>query len=169
MNYVCEIEADFCTAPNTDAMGVHYVEFGLGFYPDQDEEAIMSVMLVPRASHLSGKIDGIYDLKFGIRKRHAEHTWKVSAPSFGKEDVAETIDHDKRKLVLQCICQCAAALTKHVEPNDVSMATFYPNLPKIAMRKYDDIIVTLRNSGYLLVDSFDGENGCHYWHFSKPA
>lgn len=170
--YVCDIDIDFDATPFRDAMGAYIVEFALGYDLNDNEVAVMAVMLVPYQGYLSEQISGVYDLMFGIQTRPLDRDdmWAVSTPDFTVESTDRYIESSQRHVVLDCLMTAVRGLIDNVAPDHVTMVTYYPNLPKKAMRKFDRVVETIRSCGYELIDDFtDTNNRKHYWYLKKPG
>ena len=162
-----EVEVDFEETNFTDALGVHIVEFGLGFDTDDNLIPTMSVMLVPGAEFAGEEFENAFDLQFGIRTRNAASSYKISAPDFSVEIVNKYIKGADRPLVLDCVCRAIRILVNNVDPTEITMRTFYKDLKGKPLKKYDNIVSTLEECGLILKDFFKDDNGHHYWFFSK--
>lgn len=113
-------------------------------------------------------MEGVFDLRFGIRERDAKHEWKVSPPSYTRECADKYIPKEQRKAVADLLCQALGALTKHSDARHLTMETFYANLPDKALGKYKEICNFLAGCGFELKDEFrDEESGKSYWFLSS--
>lgn len=128
MAYEFELESDFSNLPSEVQPGIHLIEFALGYDVDTDLVIVMFVVLVTGVSYLDEAIEGVYDLKFGIRGRKLGDIDDVSSPEFSIDGVRHFIPKDKRTEVLECVLRAVAGLIESVEPNDLTMVTFHTNL-----------------------------------------
>lgn len=169
MSYIFDLETDFSDEPFTDALGTHIIEFVLGFDVAQGRAIIMSVMLVPGGSFLRPPVKGVYDLRFGLRERDMEHTWKVTPPDYTRDAVEKYIPPECRDEVKIELLKSIKYIVGRIRPDGLTMETFYPNLPDKALGKYAGICELICQSGYEMADQFkDGNNGKNYW-FLKQA
>jgi hypothetical protein len=149
-------------------LGTEIVEFALGYDIDAEIVVLMSVMLVPGGSYLDDELEGVFDLRFGIRERDAKHQWKVSPPNYTRECTDKYIPREQRKAVTDLLCQALGVLTKHSGAKHLTMETFYANLPDKALGKYKEICNFLTGFGFELKDEFrDEANRKNYWFLSS--
>lgn len=159
MTFRFQLETDF-DPPETDALGVTYVEFALGYDLDAGIAVVMSVMLV--------KVDEAYDLRFGIREIDSRMTWKVSAPDYSKEAVKRYIPRDQRAAVAAELQKAVEILINDVRPDYVTMETYYPDLPARARRKYALIELAMIGCNYRMADRFcDETTNKYHWLFVR--
>jgi hypothetical protein len=164
MAYIFELDTELPTAPFVDVWDTEILEFALGYDIDAEIVVLMSVMLVPGGSYLDDKLEGVFDLRFGIRERDAKHEWKVSPPNYTRECADKYIPKEQRKAVTDLLCQALGVLTKHSDAKHLTMETFYANLPDKALGKYKEICNFLVGCGFELKDEFrDEESGKNYW------
>jgi hypothetical protein len=166
MAYESDLETDFSTVPLVDAMGAYIIEFVLGFDLDEDKSVVMSVMLVPGGSYVEPVVDGLFDLRFGIREIDLSSAggWRVTAPDYSREAVEKYIPKELRTLVLLYIGRCAKVLVETASAAGVTMETYYSNLEGRALEKYDHICSRVHDLGFETKESFrDGTNGKNYW------
>jgi hypothetical protein len=125
-------------------------------------------MLVPGGSYLGDEAEGAYDLRFGIRTRHIDMEWRVSAPDYTKETADACIPKDQREAVRGKLLQAIGILVFHAGRPDVTMETYYSNLDGNALKKYQTICDFLASLGYSTKDAFrDETNGKNYWFISR--
>jgi hypothetical protein len=159
MAYEFDIETD-PEAPFTDNLGVEIVEFALGYDLDLDIAVVMSVMLVP--------IDEAHDLRFGIREKSLVSDWKVSAPDYSKETVNNFIPKVWRAFVTNQIARAVRKLVDLIEPENITMETYYAGLEPKALKKYETISNAVHSCGYETNDQFRHETSKKdYWLFTK--
>lgn len=170
MAYVFELEsvgAD--TEVHVDAAGTMIVDFALGYDIAADTVILMSVMFVTGDSYLSGTVDELYDLQFGIRIRNLVHG-TVSPPDFSSASSVLFIPPESRRHVGANVRNAVLRLLDHKRPHALTMETFHSYLPAKAMAKYHAITTLLLNVGYELQDQFrDEETGIDYWFFSAQV
>jgi hypothetical protein len=139
MAIVFQVDEAFEPAPFIDNMGTTIAEFELGQEPP-DSVVVMSTMLLPGAACQEGAdYIGAFDLRFGIRLRDAEHDWKFTAPDFTTEARDKYIRPEDRAIVRAGICKALGALLQFRSPEQVTMSTYYANLPPEGLAKYNDI------------------------------
>jgi hypothetical protein len=159
MAYEFDVETD-PDPPFTDNLGVEIVEFALGYDLDRDIAAVMSVMLVP--------IDEAHDLRFGIREKSLVSDWKVSAPDYSKEAVDDYIPKVWRAFVAYQIGRAVRKLVDLIQPENITMETYYAGLEEKALRKYETISNAVHSCGYETKDQFRDETSKKdYWLFTK--
>jgi len=168
MAYSFDLDTELPGAPFVDVWGTEIVEFALGYDVYAEIVVIMSVMLRPGGSYLDDKLEGVFDLRFAIRKRDGKHEWNVSAPDYTRECADKYVPKEHRKAVTDLLCQALGVLTKHSDAKHLTMVTFYANLPDKALRKYKEICNFLKGRGFELEDEFrDEESGKNYWLLSS--
>jgi hypothetical protein len=168
MAYIFDLDAELPGAPFVDVWGTEIVEFALGYDVEAEIVVIMSVMLVPGGSYLDDKLEGVFDLRFGIRERDGKHEWKVSPPDYTRECADKYIPKEHRNAVTDLLCQALGVLTKHSEAKHLTIETFYAKLPDKALSKYKEICNFLGGCGFELRDEFrDEESGKNYWFLSS--
>jgi hypothetical protein len=133
MAYTFDLDTELSGAPFGDVWGTEIVEFALGYDVEAEIVVIMSVMLVPGGSYLDDKLEGVFDLRFGIRERDGKHEWKVSPPDYTRECADKYIPKEHRRAVTGLLCQALRVLTKHSEAKHLTMETFYAKLPDKAL------------------------------------
>jgi hypothetical protein len=159
MTYEFDVETD-PDPPFTDNMGVEIVEFALGYELDRDIVVVMSVMLVP--------IDEAYDLRFGIREKSLVSDWRVSAPDYTKEAVDNYIPKVWRAFVTNQIARAVRRLVNQVQPENLTMETYYAGLAAKALKKYETISSSVHSCGYETTEQFRDETSQKdYWLFRK--
>jgi hypothetical protein len=159
MAYEFDLESD-PEPPFSDALGTEIVEFALGYDLDDDLAIVMSVMLVP--------IDEAFDLRFGIRQKSLSQDWKVSAPDYSKECVDQYVPKQWRSLVAHQLHSAIVTLLGSVNPENVTMETYYSSLEPKALEKYEEICGVMTTCGYDTADQFrDGTSLKDYWFFQK--
>jgi hypothetical protein len=169
MAYEFELDGDI-GEPFRDALGTWIVEFALGFDTDEDLGILMSVMLVPGGSYLDPPVEGIVDLRFGIRERDLTSDWKVGPPDYSRETVDKYIPKDARGPVLTFILLAVSELIKEAKPSGITMETYYPNLDAKGLEKYAAISSILKLGGYKEADRFrDETTGKDYWFFDRSS
>jgi len=168
MAYIFELDTELPAAPFVDVWDTEIVEFALGYDIDAEKVVIMSVMLVPGGSYLDDELEGIFDLRFGIRERDGKHQWNVSAPDYTRECADKYIPKEHRESVTDLLCEAVGVLTDHSAAKYLTMETFYANLPDKALKKYKEICNFLKGCGFELKDEFrDKESGKNYWFLSS--
>lgn len=161
MAYEFDVEVD-PDPPFTDALGVEIVEFALGYDVDAEIAIVMSVMLVPVEDPKA------HDLRFGIREQSLVHDWKVSAPDYTKEAVDKYIPKKWRAFVLVQIRRAVRTLVGNIEPENITMETYYSGLEPKALKKYDLLSSAIHACGYQTSDHFrDPASQKNYWLFTK--
>ncbi len=161
MAYKFDIETDL-DAPFSDNQSTEIVEFTLGFDVERDVAIIMSVMLVP--------IDEAHDIRFGLRERSLSHEWKVSGPDFTIDAVRTYIPREQRGQVLQHLVAAIRLLIAKVEPDNVTMETYYAKLAPDALKKYDHICSAMHDCHYITADQFRDETSLKdHWLFKRRA
>jgi hypothetical protein len=159
MAYEFDIETD-PDPPFTDNLGVEIVEFALGYDLDRDIVVVMSVMLVP--------IDEAHDLRFGIREKSLVSDWKVSAPDYTKETVASYIPNIWRAFVANQLGRAVRTLVNQVQPESITMETYYAGLAAKALKKYETISNSVHSCGYETTEQFRHETSQKdYWLFTR--
>jgi hypothetical protein len=168
MAYVFELDSALPTAPFVDMWDTEIVEFALGYDVEADKVIIMSVMLVPGGSYLDGELEGVFDLRFGIRERDGKHAWNVSPPDYTVKCTKKYIPKKHRKAVMDLLCRAVALLANHSNAKHLTMETFSANLPDKALNKYKKICNSLNECGFELKDEFcNSKNGKNYWFLSS--
>ena len=168
MAYTFDLQSDPLDPPFVGLFDVETVEFALGYDVDAEKVVIMSVMFVPGASYLDDKLEGVFDLRFGIRERDVKHEWKVTPPDYTRECVDKYIPKERRKDVLDLMCKAIESLTKRSGARHLTMETFYAKLPDKALSKYKEICNFLEGCGFELRDEFrDEKSGKNYWSLSS--
>lgn len=148
--------------PFTDALGTEIIEFALGYDLDRSVVIVMSVMLAP--------VDEAHDLRFGIREKSLTNDWKISAPDYSQEAVKAYIHNEFRGLVGQKVRNAIQDLIRHCEPTNITMETYYANLPEKALRKYQLISDAVHACKYKTNDQFrDGTTLKDHWLFTKEV
>jgi hypothetical protein len=160
MSYVFELDS-VLTDVFVDNQGTSIVEFALGFDLDEDEIVLFSVTLGPTDAR------GASDLRFGIRTRHAEKEWKITGLEFSRERVLKCVPDHARREVRMLLLEAVSRLAHACPDIRITMETYYPNLPKEALRKYDDICNILEYHGFPVETKFRGDDGIDYWLFTK--
>jgi hypothetical protein len=164
MACIFDLETDLPDAPFVDMFGTEIVEFALGYDIDREIAMVMSVMLVPGASYLDDALDGVFDLRFGIRERDLKHEWKVTPPDYTRECADQYIPREHRQAVTGLLHKAVELLTKHSDAKYLTMETFYSKLPDNALKKYGKICTFLKGCGFELKEEFrDETNGKNYW------
>ncbi|WP_324422465.1 hypothetical protein [Bradyrhizobium sp.] len=157
MAYEFDIETD-PDPPFSDNLGVEIVEFALGYDLERDLVVLMSVMLVP--------VDEAHDLRFGIREKSLVSDWKISAPDYTKEAVDSYIPKEWRAFVIVQIMRAVRLLVSQIQPESITMETYYAGLPTKALKKYDMISASVHSCGYETKDQFRHETSQKdYWLF----
>jgi len=166
--YIFELDAELADTPFVDWFGTETVEFTLGYDVDREIVVLMSVMLVPGASYLDDQLDGVFDLRFGIREGGMKHEWNVTAPDYTRECANKYIPRQHRKAVFSVLCEALKLLTKHSHAKHLTMETVYTKVPDKALKKYEEICNFLGGVGFKLEDAFyDDDNGKNYWLLSS--
>jgi len=161
MPYEFDIETD-PDPPFTDNLGVQIVEFALGYDLDRDIVVVMSVMLVP--------IDEAHDLRFGIREKSLVSDWKVSAPDYTKEAVDRYVPKVWRAFVANQIARAVRKLVNQVQPENLTMESYYAGLATKALKKYETISGSVHSCGYETTEQFRHETSQKdYWLFRKTV
>jgi hypothetical protein len=161
MAYEFDVETD-PDPPFTDNMGVEIVEFALGFDLDSDIAVVMSIMLVP--------VDEAHDLRFGIREKSLVSDWKVSAPDYSKGSVDAYIPKVWRAFVANQIARAVRRLIDGLQPENITMETYYAGLEEKALKKYETISNAVHSCGYETRDRFrDETTKKDYWLFTKEV
>ncbi len=65
------------------------------------------------------------------------------------------------------ICAAISRLVAEVMPEQITMETYYANLPSEALKKYDVIGAKIIAAGYVVGDAFRHNDGVNYWLFKK--
>jgi hypothetical protein len=164
MAFEFELEENLET-PRREEEDLWVIDIGLGYDKDEGVAVVMTVMLVRGDSYLEGKVRNAFDLQFGIRKRSLHY---VTTPDFHKETGRRYIPQYRNKDVLICVGRAAMYLAHEVKPDHLTMETFDPNLESKALKKYDDICVSLAKAGYEVAESFrEPSNGINYWYLRR--
>jgi hypothetical protein len=163
--YVFDLEYDFPETVEHLNLGDYCIDFRLGLLLRRDEVVLMSVVLVPGSSFLDD-LDGIYDLRFGIRTASIEYSWKVSGLYFDQKIVNQAIPKKYREDALRLLKSAIRTLVSTVEPPQITMSTYDAELPEKALVKYVEIESLLHTMGYRTVDAYQGDDGKHRWHFA---
>jgi hypothetical protein len=159
-----EIDVEPAEPPFTDNLGVEHVEFTLGYDLDRDVAIVMSVMLVPVDDPQA------HDLRFGIREKDLTKDWKVSAPDYSKEAVDAYIPKVWRAFVSLRLQRAVEKLLETIEPETVTMETYYSRLPEKALKKYEVISAAAHRSNYVTSERFrDDGTQKDYWVFTKKV
>jgi hypothetical protein len=167
MTYRFELERKFPHAPSYDRDGSASIEFALGYDPERDTVVVMSTLLVTGDSYMQGKMLGLYDLQFGIRERNLA-THQITPPDFSSVSASKYIPRTFRGEVMTILLEAVEALVHAVDPQHLTMETYYGHLPPQALEKYVLISGTLERAGYRLQDRFRADvSGIEYWLFSK--
>ncbi|RDD61065.1 hypothetical protein DRB17_15190 [Ferruginivarius sediminum] len=132
-----EIQDDFSPEDIIEeAMGDYVLEFLLAVEFDDRQRAaqahLMSVMLIDGGSFI-GDLDGIYDLRFGIREKQVGNEFIVGEPDFSRARSRRCIHRNDRGRVLDLVCSAVRMLLEHVEPAGVTMTTYDRYLPMKAI------------------------------------
>jgi hypothetical protein len=161
MAYIFELDTEL---PDVfvDNQGTSVVEFALGYDLEAEEIVLFSVTLGP-------SVDGASDLRFGIRKRHAEKEWKVSGLDFSREGVSGCIPAHARVEVRLLMLEAVNRLAEQCADDKITMETYYQNLPIEALRKYELISNQLNFKGFYTETTFRDEDGTDYWLFVRSG
>ncbi|TWA97537.1 hypothetical protein [Bradyrhizobium stylosanthis] len=161
MAYEFDLETD-PDPPFTDNLGVETVEFALGYDIDADVAVVMSVMLVPVDDPKA------HDLRFGIREQSLTYDWRVSAPDYSQEAVNKYIPKEWRASVRLQLMRSVRTLVGQIEPENITMETYYSGLEQKALQKYEFISVAVHRCGYETADQFrDDSSQKDHWLFTK--
>jgi hypothetical protein len=169
MSILHEVETDFSLDPFIDNAGVAHIEFDLAADFRSNEIALMSVMLLPGGACQPGEgYEDAHDLRFGIRLRDVTHAWRVSPPDYSCECRDKYIRKLDRALVLENITTSVRHLVESIKPDQITMSTYYPNLPLEGLRKYEPICACVGGCRYQQIECFDdGTDGKRYWLFER--
>jgi len=159
MAYVYDLDSELSDV-FVDNFGTSVVEFALGYDLEQEEVILFSVTLGP-------SIDGVSDLRFGIRRRHIEKEWKVTGLDFSREAVIECIPSYAREEVRILLSASVSRLARACTDEKITMETYYRNLPAAALEKYEMITNILTDNGFLVETKFQDLEGVNYWLYRR--
>lgn len=156
---------DHIEGPISQIDGSHVAEFILGFDAEQDTIVVMSILLVP-----TDRSDTL-ELCFGIRlKRDVGVVRHVSEPDYSVEGSLEYVPREYKDEVLMRIGTAITLLVSSVMPENITMETYYANLPPRALTKYDSVEASIMTCGYLVADAFrNPDDGINYWLFTRKG
>ncbi|MCK1420727.1 hypothetical protein IVB14_05220 [Bradyrhizobium sp. 180] len=159
MAYVYDLDSELSDV-FVDNLGTSVVEFALGYDLEQEEVILFSVTLGP-------SIDGVSDLRFGIRRRHIEKEWKVTGLDFSRESVLECVPSYAREEVRILLSASVSMLARACTDEKITMETYYRNLPAAALEKYEMITNVLIDNGFLVETKFQDLEGVNYWLYRR--